>query len=119
MSVASWHSDPTGRHDTRRRNADGTWSDEVADSGVLSRDPYDGTQPEPISASDPEPDRSEPVPASDEFSRWLVASLVSMRQLQRWIGWIAAIVIIYAVASFLLGMYVAFSEPDPQPLIFQ
>ena len=119
MSVAGWHSDPTGRHDTRRRNADGTWSDEVADSGVLSRDSYDGTQPEPMPQPEPEPDRTAPDPAGDEFDRWLAASVASMRQIQRWIGWIAAIVIVYAVASLLLGMYVAFSEPDPQPLIFQ
>ncbi|MDE0657331.1 MAG: hypothetical protein OXH58_12195 [Acidimicrobiaceae bacterium] len=117
MPSADWQPDPTGRHELRRRNPNDTWSDEVADSGVLSRDPFDGTQPEPV--SEPEPDRSEPDPASDEFSVWLAASVASMRQIQRWIGWIAAIVIVYAVASFLLGMYVAFSEPDPQPFILQ
>ena len=119
MSIAGWHADPTGRHDTRRRNPDGTWSDEVADSGVLSRDPYDGTQPDPT--PQPEPDRpSEPATAaSDDFSDWLAASLASMRQIQRWVGWIAAVIIVYAVATFLLGIYVAFAEPDPQPFILE
>lgn len=65
MSIAGWHPDPTGRHDTRRRNIDGTWTDEVADRSVISRDPYDGTQPEPIPQPDPtpepEPDPADPV----------------------------------------------------------
>ena len=63
MPAVDWQADPTGRHQTRRRNPDGTWSDQVADSGVFSSDPYDGEQPEPIPASEPEPE-PEPEPGT-------------------------------------------------------
>lgn len=52
MPSVDWHPDPTGRHQIRRRNPDGTWSDQVADYGVISTDTYDGVQPVP--ARDPD-----------------------------------------------------------------
>ncbi|MDE0666784.1 MAG: hypothetical protein OXH67_14400 [Acidimicrobiaceae bacterium] len=69
MPAADWQPDPTGRHETRRRNPDGTWSDQVSDYGVLGRDAYDGEQPEPIPLPEPEHDQpsappSEPVAQS-------------------------------------------------------
>jgi len=88
MSVADWHPDPTGRHDSRRRNADGTWTDEVADSGVLSRDPYDGTQPEPAAPPEPAPE-PEPVAATDTHLPTIAAAV---QQIQRWTGWLLAVV---------------------------
>lgn len=59
MPATDWQPDPTGRHQTRRRNPDGTWSDQVADHGVLGRDAYDGEQPDPTPPPEPEPESDE------------------------------------------------------------
>ena len=67
MTTADWQPDPTGRHDTRRRNPDGTWTDQVADYGVISRDTYDRTQPEPILVKQ-EPEPEQPAEINDEPS---------------------------------------------------
>lgn len=115
MSIAGWHSDPTGRHDTRRRNVDGTWSDEVADSGVLSRDPYDGTQPEPTPEPEPAP-QPEPVAATDTYLPTIAAAV---QQVQRWTGWLLAVVVVALAVSFFAGVYVGLSEPEPTPVILQ
>ena len=115
MSVAGWHSDPTGRHDTRRRNIDGTWSDEVADSGVLGRDPYDGIQPEPIPTPEPAPE-PEPVAATDTH---LPAIAAAAQQIQRWTGWLLAVVAVALTVAFIAAVYIAFSEPEPIPVILQ
>lgn len=74
---ASWQTDPTGRHD--HRYWDGTaWTENVADAGVASIDPYESTAPPapeaaaPAPAPEPEPEREptpepepEPEPKSD------------------------------------------------------
>ena len=80
MPTVDWQPDPTGRHDTRRRNPDGTWSDQVADYGVMSRDTYDGTQPEPISVEPEETETpslkhdqpTEPKPKSNRGLLWVI-----------------------------------------------
>ena len=69
MPAADWQPDPSGRHQSRRRNPDGTWSDQVADYGVMSRDAYDGVQPQPVPPpeSEPKPDRTaEAAPVQNE-----------------------------------------------------
>lgn len=69
----------------------------------------------------PKPDAAEPQHTDDEFSVWLAASLASMRQIQRWVGWIAAVIIVYAAATFLLNVSAGFtgSDQEPQPVILQ
>ena len=80
MPTADWQPDPTGRHGTRRRNPDGTWSDQVVDYGVMSRDTYDGIQPEPILVEQEETETpalkddqpTEPKPKSNRGLLWVI-----------------------------------------------
>lgn len=60
-----WQPDPTGRHQQRWRNRDGTWGSQVNDGGVVSDDPYTGTQPSagPDDSTVPEPVPVPTVPA--------------------------------------------------------
>lgn len=50
--AAGWHPDPRGRHE--HRYWDGTqWTDDVADGGVVSKDPVNGEAPPAEPAGDP------------------------------------------------------------------
>lgn len=111
MPSTDWQPDPTGRHEMRRRNPDGTWSDQVSDSGVLSRDHYDGTQPEPATDQQPDPDPpAEATRTETEFQLIRIAN--SADQIQRWTGWLVVVVVIYMVVTLIAGLYLGLNESD-------
>jgi hypothetical protein len=57
---AGWQPDPSGKHD--HRYWDGTqWTDNVADAGVASTDPYVAPAPPPVEPAAPEPAAPEPA----------------------------------------------------------
>ena len=44
----------------------------------------------------------------------------SVRQIQRWVGWLVALVAIYMAVTLLFGFYAGFAtDPQPQPVILQ
>ena len=64
-NAPGWQPDPTGKHDHRYWDGSG-WTENVADGGVASTDPYD---PSPLAAEEPiaeEPVAEEPVAPVDE-----------------------------------------------------
>jgi len=69
---ASWQPDPTGKHDHRYWDGSG-WTDNVADAGVASIDPYEA--PVPTAAVDPAeaPTVVTPVQSGDTTATWPAA----------------------------------------------
>lgn len=117
MPTVDWQPDPTGRHESRRRNADGTWSDEVANYGVLSRDPYDGIQPEPV--EDPQPDPEHQAVAAADPNVQFAAIAATVDQIQRLVGWILALIVVYLVVQIVIGLFAGLADPEPIPVILE
>ncbi len=52
------------------------------------------------------------VDSGDEFMRWMASTRRSLQQIQRWVGWLVALVIIYMTVEFLGGVVIALMEAD-------
>lgn len=63
--------------------------------------------------------RDHPIDPQTELQRLVTVANTTLRQIQRWIGWLVALAVIWLAASFLSGIYAGITEQDPQPVILQ
>lgn len=60
--------------------------------------------------------RDHPIDNHAELQRLLDIANTSLQQIQRWTGWIVALVVIGLTLTFLFGINVVITDPDTRPV---
>lgn len=60
--------------------------------------------------------RDHPIDPQTELQRFVTAATTSLQQIQRWTGWLVALVVTGLVLTFVFGVNVAVTEPDSRPV---
>lgn len=63
--------------------------------------------------------RDHPIDPQAELQRLVTVTNTTLRQIQRWIGWLVALAVIWLAASFVSGIYAGIAESEPQSVILQ